>query len=87
VTETVGWAALSETPALLRVQCGLINNTGNAAENRARPERMHKEGKPSGVTREAARAVAERLLLEEDGARSIEATKQGTLAKLGTVKQ
>ena len=37
----------------------------------------------AAVKREAARAVAERLLLEEDAIRSIEAAKQGTLAKLG----
>ena len=37
----------------------------------------------AAVKREAARAVAERLLLEEDAVRSIEAAKQGTLAKLG----
>jgi hypothetical protein len=37
----------------------------------------------AAVKREAARAVAERLLLEEDAVRSVEAAKQGTLAKLG----
>ena len=37
----------------------------------------------AAVKREAAHAVAERLLLEEDAVRSIEAAKQGTLAKLG----
>jgi hypothetical protein len=37
----------------------------------------------AAVKREAAQAVAERLLLEEDAIRSIEAAKQGTLAKLG----
>jgi hypothetical protein len=37
----------------------------------------------AAVKREAARAVAERLLLEEDATRSVEAAKQGTLAKLG----
>jgi hypothetical protein len=47
-----------------------------------RNERIRR-GNPSGVTRERARAVAERLLLEEDAARSIKAAKQGTLAKLG----
>jgi hypothetical protein len=36
----------------------------------------------AAVKREAARTVAERLLLEEDAIRSIAATKQGTLAKL-----
>lgn len=35
------------------------------------------------VKREAARAVAERLLLEEDAVRSVEAAKLGVLAKLG----
>jgi hypothetical protein len=35
------------------------------------------------VKREAARAVAERLLLEEDAVRSVDAAKQGMLAKLG----
>jgi hypothetical protein len=37
----------------------------------------------AAVKREAARAVAERLLLEEDAVRSVEAAKMGTLAKLG----
>jgi hypothetical protein len=37
----------------------------------------------AAVKREAARAVAERLLLEEDAVRSVEAAKQGKLAKLG----
>ncbi|HEX7790752.1 MAG TPA: alpha/beta hydrolase domain-containing protein, partial [Afipia sp.] len=37
----------------------------------------------AAVTREAARAVAERLLLEEDAVRSVAAAKQGMLAKLG----
>lgn len=37
----------------------------------------------AAVEREAARAVAERLLLEEDAVRSIKAARQGTLAKLG----
>lgn len=37
----------------------------------------------AAVKREAARAVAERLLLEEDAVRSIEAAQKGTLAKLG----
>jgi hypothetical protein len=36
------------------------------------------------VKREAARAVVERLLLEEDAVRSVEAAKLGTLAKLGS---
>jgi hypothetical protein len=36
----------------------------------------------AAVKREAARAVAERLLLQEDAVRSVEAAKQGTLAKL-----
>ncbi|MET0219248.1 MAG: alpha/beta hydrolase domain-containing protein [Tardiphaga sp.] len=35
------------------------------------------------VRNEAARAVAERLLLPEDAARSVEAARKGTLAKLG----
>ena len=35
------------------------------------------------VEREAARAVAERLLLEEDAVRSVKAARQGALAKLG----
>jgi hypothetical protein len=35
------------------------------------------------VRREAARQVAERLLLPEDAERAIEAAKQGKLAKLG----
>ncbi len=37
----------------------------------------------AAVKREAARAVAERLLLEEDAVRSVEAAKLGMLAKLG----
>jgi hypothetical protein len=37
----------------------------------------------AAVEREAARAVAERLLLKEDAVRSVEAAKLGTLAKLG----
>ncbi|WP_349517096.1 alpha/beta hydrolase domain-containing protein [Bradyrhizobium lablabi] len=40
----------------------------------------------AAVKREAARAVAERLLLEEDAVRSVEAVKQGTLAKLGQLR-
>jgi hypothetical protein len=35
------------------------------------------------VRKEAARQVAERLLLPEDAERAIEAAKQGKLAKLG----
>jgi hypothetical protein len=35
------------------------------------------------VRKEAARAVAERLLLPEDAERSVEAARNGTLAKLG----
>jgi hypothetical protein len=37
----------------------------------------------AAVAREAARAVAERLLLQEDAERSVAAAKQGMLAKLG----
>jgi hypothetical protein len=37
----------------------------------------------AAVRREAARQVAERLLLPEDAERAIEAAKQGKLAKLG----
>jgi hypothetical protein len=37
----------------------------------------------AAVEREAARAVAERLLLEEDAVRSVKAARQGALAKLG----
>jgi hypothetical protein len=37
----------------------------------------------AAVRREAARQVAERLLLPEDADRAVEAAKQGTLAKLG----
>ena len=37
----------------------------------------------AAVKREAAHAVAERLLLEEDAVRSVEAARQGKLAKLG----
>lgn len=37
----------------------------------------------AAVKREAARAVAEWLLLQEDAMRSVEAAKQGTPTKLG----
>jgi hypothetical protein len=37
----------------------------------------------AAVEREAARAMAERLLLEEDAVRAVKAAKEGTLAKLG----
>lgn len=37
----------------------------------------------AAVKREAARALAERLLPEEDAVRSVETGKLGTLAKLG----
>jgi len=37
----------------------------------------------AAVRREAARQVAERLLLPEDAERAIEAAKQRTLEKLG----
>jgi hypothetical protein len=37
----------------------------------------------AAVRREAARQVAERLLLPEDAERAIAAARQGTLAKLG----
>jgi hypothetical protein len=37
----------------------------------------------AAVRREAARQVAERLLLPEDAERAVEAAKQGKLAKLG----
>ena len=39
----------------------------------------------AAVRREAARQVAERLLLPEDAERAVEAAKQGKLAKLGPV--
>jgi hypothetical protein len=43
----------------------------------------HDDAYVEAVRREAAREVAERLLLPEDAVRAIEAAKQGKLAKLG----
>src|ERR1700730_3189779 len=48
----MAWAPLfreirvTRTAALRPARRGLIDNTGNAAENRARSERTHKEGPP-----------------------------------------
>ena len=41
------------------------------------------DGYVEAVRKEAARAVAERLLLPDDAERSVEAARQGTLARLG----
>jgi hypothetical protein len=44
---------------------------------------VNDEAYVAAVKREAVRAVAERLLLEEDAVRSVEAAQKGALAKLG----
>jgi hypothetical protein len=62
------------------------DRSGTKGSARSRGRRLRSviadnEAYVAAVKREAARAVAERLLLEEDAVRSVEAAKQGKLAK------